>query len=108
LSWEQALSLTQKDAQVLGVLLSFRLMITGLRPLDRLFYLIDSLLQTIAFTVEDSVCENQESRFILLLDPFLPAHPIFWDDALGQCLSTLFAFDIPSIPQTPRLAPPTI
>jgi hypothetical protein len=42
----------------------------------------------------------------LLLDSFLPAHPIFWDDALGLCLSTFLAFHVPGISQASRLALP--
>jgi hypothetical protein len=52
LSGQQALCLTQEGSQVLCFLVCFKLLIAALRPLDSLFYLIDSLFQTITFTIE--------------------------------------------------------
>jgi len=47
-------------------------------------------------------------KITLLLDTLLPAHPIFWDDALGLGLKAFFALELPNIAQASRLAPPAI
>jgi hypothetical protein len=47
-------------------------------------------------------------KITLLLYTLLPAHPIFWDDALGLGLKTFLTLELPNIAQASRLAPPAV